>query len=132
AGYSRNFGNLLVNRLASGDRGDLVPIDEIVERPALAARYIEAFAKSGVIEKITIDNRDYLDPLDTQILAIWVEARSGAFEEALGFGPHGILPFHRAMEDLAETVTAHFIDQIESKLDEAAAVQLAQIGIEVS
>lgn len=133
AGYSHNFGALLAHRLKPPSQGDAIPVAQLIQRQPLAKRYIEAFARNGFIDKIIVDGEECLDSIDARIVSIWVDARiNGGFEEALGFGPHGIVPFFEAMGALAETVIASFIDQIRNRLDEAAAARLAQAGIEVS
>lgn len=119
-----NLGTHLAKRMEVNRRSDWTAVAELTKRNPLAKRYIEAFAKKGVITLHRKGGKNWLSANDARLVSLWLESRSVGYREDLGFHPEGIDIFIEAMDGLVPVGLDYFLSHVRGHYDEAKVLEI--------
>lgn len=119
-----NLGVHLAKRMEANRRSNWTAVAELTKRNPLAKRYIDAFAKKGVITVHRKSSKAWLSASDARLVSLWLDLRAIGYREELGFHPEGIDIFIEAMDGLVPVGLDYFLSHVRGHYDEPKVLEI--------
>jgi DNA-binding transcriptional MerR regulator len=101
----------------------------LARRLGVGAGEVRELARTGAIEIVTRDGRQWIEGRSVEITEVWARMRTGGFTDELGFGPEQVGLTVQMVEWLAREQLRLFTRHVTGRVDPDRARQMAEVGL---